>query len=91
MWKRRNERLADPCISETDRYGRGASLMVWDRISGWHRTDLVVIQRNLNGVRYRDETLQQQVEPFMQNPPEVEMFQHDNTTTHCQSLHSIPC
>ena len=79
VWTRRNERLADPCISETDKYGGGASLMVWGGISGWHRTDLVVIQGNLNGVRYRDEILQQQVQPFMQNHPEVEMFQHDNT------------
>ena len=67
-WKRRNERLADPCISETDRYGGGASLMVWGGISGLHRTGLVVIQGNLNGVRYMDEILQQQVEPFMQKP-----------------------
>ena len=54
-------------------------------------TDLVVIQGNLNGVRYRDEILQQQVEPFMQNHPEegdVSAWQH--STTHCQSLHSIP-
>ena len=52
---------------------------------GWdfwmHRTDLV-IQGNLNGVRYRGKILQQQVEPFMQNHPEVEMFQHDNTRPH---------
>ena len=34
VWKRRNERLADSCISETDRYGGGASLMVWGGISG---------------------------------------------------------
>ena len=91
VWKRRNERLADPCISETDRYGGRASLMVWGGISGLYRTDLVVIQGNLNGVRYRDEILQQQVEPFMQNHPkvgDVSAWQH--STTHCQSLHSIP-
>ena len=58
VWKRRNERLADPCISETDRYGGGASLMVWGGISGLYRTNLVVIPGNLNGVRYRDEILQ---------------------------------
>ena len=79
--KRRNERLADSCISETDRYEWGASLMLWGGISGLYHTDLVVIQGNLNGVRYRDEILQQQVEPFMQNHPEVEMF-HDNTRPH---------
>ena len=82
VWKRRNERLADPCISEKDRYGGGASLTVWGGISGWHCTDLAVIQGTLNGVWYRDEILQQQVEPFMQNHPEVEMFQHDKTRPH---------
>ena len=41
-----------------------------------------MIQGNLNGVQHRDEILQQQVEPFMQNHPEVEMFQHDNTRPH---------
>ena len=90
VWKRRDERLADPCISETDRYEGGASLMVWGGISGLYRTDLVVIQRNLNGVRYRDEILQRQVEPFMQNHPEVEMFQPDNTRPHTASLYGIP-
>ena len=81
VW-RRNERLEDPCISATDRYGGGASLMVRGGISELYCTDLVVIQGNLNGVRYRDEILQQQVEPFMQNHPEVEMLQHDNTRPH---------
>ena len=82
LWKRRNKGLAEPCISEIGRYGGGASLMVWGGISGLYCTDLVVIQGNLNGVRYRDEILQQQVESFMQNHPEVEMFQHDNTRPH---------
>ena len=35
-------------------------------------------QGNLNGIRYKDEILQQHVEPFMQNNPEVAMFQHNN-------------
>ena len=47
--------------------------MVWGGISGWQRTDLVVIQGNLNGVLYRNEILQQQVGPFMQNHPEVDV------------------
>ena len=35
-----------------------------------------------SGVRYRDEILQQQEEPFMQNHPEVEMFLRDNARPH---------
>ena len=63
-WKRRNERLADPCISETDRYVGGCISHGVGCDSGWHRTDLLMVQENLNGVQYRDEILQQQVEPF---------------------------
>ena len=61
--------------------------MVWVGISGWHSTDLV-IHWNLNGVWYRDKILQQQVEPFMQNHPEVEMFQHDNTRPHTARVYT---
>ena len=68
-----NEETKDWQTSETDRYGRGASHTVFGGISGWHRTDLV-IQVNLNGVQYRDKILQQQVEPFVQNHPEVEIY-----------------
>ena len=50
MEKKKRKTHADPCISATDRYGGGASLMVWGGILGWQRTDLVVIQGNLNGV-----------------------------------------
>ena len=81
VWKRINERLADPCISETDRYGVHLS---WCSAGFLDCTVLILLWSrgsNLNGVRYRDEILQQ-VEPFMQNHPEVEMFQHDNTRPH---------
>ena len=37
---------------------------------------------NLNGVKHRDEILQQQVGPFMQNHPKVDISQHDNTQQH---------
>ena len=40
--KKKNERLADPCISEACRYGGGASLRVWAGISGWRHIDLVI-------------------------------------------------
>ena len=84
--RRRNERLAYPCISKTDRYGGCASLIVWCGISGWHCTDLSVIMGNLNGVQYRGKILQQHVEPFILNHPEVEMFQHDNARPHTTGI-----
>jgi len=82
VWRRPNERLADACISETDRYGGGASVMVWGGISGCYRTDLAVIQGNLTGVRYRDQILAQHVQPFMTAHQDVEMFQQDNAHPH---------
>ena len=74
--------------------GRAHASVKWTDMEGVHLSwcgvgfldgtilDLIVIQGNLIGVRCRDEILQQQVEPFMQNHPEVEMFQHDNTRPH---------
>ena len=82
VWRRPNERLADACISENDRYGGGGSVMVWGGISGRYRTDLVVVQGNLTGIRYRDEILMRHVHPFMTNHPDVNLFQHDNARPH---------
>ena len=45
------ELLSDACITENDRYGGGGSVMVWGGILGRYRTDLVVVQGNLTGIR----------------------------------------
>ena len=82
VWRRPLERLSDACITENDRYGGGGSVMVWGGISGRYRTDLVVVQGNLTGIRYRDEILSRHVHPFMTNHPDVDLFQHDNARPH---------
>jgi transposase len=82
IWRRRGERYADACTVETDRFGGGGSLMVWGGISGSHRTALVIVEGNLNGMRYRDEILRGHVIPFLQQHPEVTTFQHDNARPH---------
>ena len=82
VWRRRGERYADCCTVETDRFGGGGSLMVWGGITGSHRTELVIIEGNLTGARYRDEILQHYVVPFLQQHPEVTTFQHDNARPH---------
>ena len=48
--------------------------MVWGGISGRYRTDLVIVQGNLTGVRYRDEILMRHVQPFMNAHPDVTLF-----------------
>ena len=42
VWRMRNERFAEVCIAERDRYG-GGSVMVWVGISAQGKTDLHVI------------------------------------------------
>ena len=51
MYRRRNEIYAQCCVRERDRFG-GGSVMVWGGIIGNVKTDLVVVQGNLNAQRY---------------------------------------
>ena len=82
VWRRRGERYSDACTIEADRYGGGASVMVWAGVTGSHRTDLVLVDGNLTGARYRDEILRQNVVPFMRQHPQVTHFQQDNARPH---------
>ena len=79
IYRRRNERLAECCIRERDRFG-GGSVMVWGGIMGNQKTDLVIIQGNINAQRYIN-VLNNTMIPFMQNNgPGI--FQHDNARPH---------
>ena len=55
--------------------------MVWGGVSQHHRTALVVIAGNLNGVRYREDILLPHVVPFLQQHPDMTL-QHDNAPSH---------
>jgi hypothetical protein len=55
--------------------------MVWSGVSQHHRTELVVIEGNLNAMRYREDILLPHVVPFLQAHPDM-TFQHDNATSH---------
>ena len=48
VYRRRNERYADCCVLQRDRFGGGASVMVWAGKSYGYRTQLVVIDGNLD-------------------------------------------
>lgn len=82
VWRRVNERLANACIDEHDRFAGGGSVMVWGGISGRYKTDLIVINGSLNSRKYRDDILDHVVRPFMQAHPGVVEFQHDGATPH---------
>jgi hypothetical protein len=55
----------------------GGSGMVWGGI-----TALVVVARNLTGIRYRDEIVQPYVIPFIQAQTNNITFQQDNARPH---------
>jgi len=81
VWRRRGERYARCCITEHNRFG-GPSVMVWGGISGDGRTELVVINGNLNADRYINEVLTPHVIPYMNDHPHISFFQQDNARPH---------
>ena len=81
VYRRRNERYAEACTLEWDRFGGGGPVMVWGGVLHHHRTELVVIAGNLNAVRYREDILLPHVVPFLQAHPDMTL-QHENATSH---------
>ena len=79
VWRRRGERFANACITETDRFG-GPSVMVWAGIHHGGKTDLQFIAGNLTGMRYRDEILQPIVVPYVRRHHLT--LQQDNARPH---------
>ena len=67
MYRRRNERCADCCVLERDRFGAGVSVMVWTAIAHGYRSPLVVIDGNLNVQRYCNDILAHHVIPLFHN------------------------
>ena len=58
-------------------------VLVWAGIAHGFRTNLVVIEGNLNAQRYRDEIRARHVIPLFQNNAKNNtLFQHDNATSH---------
>lgn len=81
VYRRTGERYADACVIQRQPFG-GGSVMVWGGISFRGRTQLVIVQGNLTGVRYRDEIIQPHVLPFVQGQGRRMTFQHDNARPH---------
>lgn len=79
VYRRKNERFANNCVIEVDRFG-GGSVMMWGAISYNQRTPLVLVSGNLTAQKYRDEILQPHLLPVISTQREV--FQHDNARPH---------
>lgn len=79
----RNNRLRD--VQEVHRF-KGGTLMVWGGIAIGRRTPLVLVDGNLNAVRYRDQILEMFVLPFAAEAGENFIFQQDNARPHTAGL-----
>ena len=80
IYRRRNERYADCCVVEHNRFG-GGSVMVWAGISADFKTQLHVVQGRVDAVYYRDNILQPIALPFLNNNG-LAILQHDNARPH---------
>lgn len=85
VWRRRGERYAAACVDQYNRWG-GPNVMVWAAISADYRSQLVVINGNLTAARYINEILTPHLIPFMEQHPELSIFQQDNARPHAARL-----
>ena len=81
VYRRGGERFSDAYVLETDRVG-GGSVMIWGGIRHVERTDLKVIDGNLNRAHYRDEIIAPIVLPFLRRHRFSHVFQQDNARCH---------
>ena len=80
VFRRRGERFADNCPIERDRFG-GGSVLVWGGIMGRRKSNLIVVQGNLNALGYINQILQPEAVPFLhKHGPAILM--HDNARPH---------
>ena len=78
IFRRRRERFADNCLIERGRFGSGS---VWGGIMGRRKTNLIVVQGNLNAQGYINQILQPEAVPFLRrHGPAILM--HDNARPH---------
>ena len=82
-YRRRNERFADSCGLESNRFG-GGSVMVWGAINEGFLSDLIIIDGTLNACRYIDSVLNPVLLLLLrcQHQNQNLIFQHDNACPH---------
>lgn len=81
VWRRRGERFADCCIDRVTAFG-GGGVMVWGGISMTGKTQLLIVDGNLNAQRYRDEILDPVAIPYLQTLGPGAILQDDNARPH---------
>ena len=86
-YRRSGER--DDCVLERDYFG-GPNVMVWSAILFNAFSELIHVQGNLTGHRYRDEILTPVVIPFFNANRNIILFQQeDNARCHTARVHEI--
>lgn len=60
--------------------------MVWGGISRYHRTPLVVVEGNFTAQAYIDQIIVDHLVPFIDQHPDMMIFQQDNTRPHSARL-----
>lgn len=80
IYRRIGERFAECCVNQRNWYGNG-SVMVWAGISLHTKTDLVIVNGNLNAAQFQNQVLRPHLIPHMQaNRPMT--LAHDNAPCH---------
>jgi len=83
VFRRKGECFAQNCLLERDRFD-GGSVIVWGWIMGGRKTDLVIINGNLNAQGFVDNVLRSVVVPSIEQHPWCLM--HDNASPHTPRL-----
>ena len=85
VWRRPNERFADVNIQEVNRYG-GGSVMIWGMVARNYKSDVVVVEGNMNGQRYLQNVVTPIVIPRSQQIGATFTFMQDNAPCHRSRL-----
>ena len=82
-YRRRNERFADNCVLERNRFG-GGSVMVWGAINARFRSNLIILDGTLTARRYIDGILIPLLLPLLRRQRQNQnlIFQQDNARLH---------
>ena len=81
VYRRKGERYCDVNVMPYNRYG-GGSIMVWAGVTLHRRTQLYILNGNLNAARYINEILRPIALPFLRNRGPNAVFQDDNARPH---------
>ena len=86
MYSQRGQRFSENCVQKRNR-GGGGSVHVWDGITQFNKTDIVILNGNVNARRYIDNVLLVALPFLRQNYRRGNfIYQHDNAPAHSVRL-----